>query len=162
MEEKFLKTPNSKRSSKLQNSRKTLKCLCRSSALAEFFGFFGGGADGADRGGAEFSFFEFVQAFDGCAARARDHVFERARMQAGVEDHFGAAKDGLGREFCGDIARQTRGDAAVAQGFDEKINVGGTAAAQAGDGVEQVFFELENSADGREKFLREIGVLRLR
>src|SRR5579859_1046178 len=40
------------------------------STLAEFFGFLGRGAHGAHECGADFAFFQFMQAFDGRTARA--------------------------------------------------------------------------------------------
>jgi hypothetical protein len=88
-------------------------------ALAEFAGLFAGGADGGDEGGAEAGAFEFVEAFDGGAARAGDLVFEGAGMEAGFEDHLRAAEHGLRGELGGDVAGEARGDTAVAEGFDD-------------------------------------------
>ena len=63
--------------------------------LPQLLRFLRRGADGAHHGGAQFAFFQFMQAFDGCAAGAGDLVLERAGMLAGFQNHFCAAQNGL-------------------------------------------------------------------
>src|SRR5438034_2275720 len=101
-----------------------------------------------------------MKPFDGRAARAGDHVFESAGMEAGVEDHFGAAQDSLRGEFGGYIAGKAGSNAPVAQALDEEINISRPAAAQSCDGVEERFLELKRKADGRKELLCERAVFR--
>ncbi len=128
------------------------------STLPQFARFLRRGADGADEDAAQPALFQFVQTLDRCAAGAGDHVFEGGRMLAGFEHHFGASKDGLRREFGRHVARQTGRHPAIAQSLNHQVNVRRTAAAQAGDGVQQRFFQLKNQADGGENFFRQGGV----
>src|SRR6185437_8420147 len=62
------------------------KSICRS-PLAQFFRLFRRGTNGVHEG--------FAQTLNGSPARARDHILERARMLAGLQNHFRAAEHGL-------------------------------------------------------------------
>ena len=85
------------------------------STLPQLPGFLRRRADRADERAAQFALLQFVEALDGCAARAGDHVFEHAGMQAGFQHHLRAAQHSLGRQPSCDLARQTGSDAAIAK-----------------------------------------------
>src|SRR6185437_325329 len=70
------------------------KSICRS-PLAQFFRLFRRGTNGVHEGCAQTAFLQFVQTLNGSPARARDHILERARMLAGLQNHFRAAEHGL-------------------------------------------------------------------
>lgn len=88
-----------------------------------------------------------MEAFDGGSSRAGDHILEGAWVEAGFEDHTGGAEEGLGGEAGGDIAGEAGGDGAIAEGFDDLVAVGGSATAEAGDGIEEGFGDLDGDAD---------------
>ena len=73
---------------------------------------------------------------------------------------FAAPKTVCAASFVANVARQTGRHAAVAQRFDELINISRTAAAQAGHGIEQRFLHLKRNADGGKQFLRQFAVRR--
>ena len=79
---------------------------------------------------------EFVQTIDGRAARACDHVLQRAGVLAGLKNHLRGAQQSLRCQLRGHIARQARRDAAIAECFDNLKNVSRSAAAQSGNRIE--------------------------
>ena len=127
-------------------------------ALAEFAAAFGGGGDGLDEGVAEAVGFELGEAGDGGAAGAGDFVAEGGGVFAGVEDHFGGTEDGLGGEAEGGGAGEAFEDAGVGEGFDDGVDVGGAAAGEAGDGVEEFFGDFIDGADAAEDGAGEVGI----
>ena len=72
-------------------------------------------------------------------------------MEAGLEDHFCGAGEGLGGEGEGLFFGEAFADPAVGEGFDDGVDVGWAAAAEAGDGVEEWFGDLGDGADGVEE-----------
>ena len=87
--------------------------------------------DGVYEGGAEAGAFEDVEGGDGGAAGGGDVVFELGGVLVGGKDHLGRPEDSLGGEEAGGVAGQALLDAAVGEGFDHQINVGGAGAGQA-------------------------------
>ena len=122
------------------------------STLPQFARFLRRGADGADEDAAQPALFQFVQTLDRRAAGAGDHVFEGGRMLAGFENHFGASKDGLRREWSPRRAANRPPPRHRSEPQSPGKNARRTAAAQAGDGVQQRFFQLKNQADGGKNF----------
>jgi hypothetical protein len=49
-------------------------------------------------------------------------------------------------------------DAGVGEGFDDGVNVGGAAAGEAGDGVEEFFGDFIDGADAAEDGASEVGI----
>ncbi len=79
-------------------------------------------------------------------------------MDAGFEYHSGGAEESLGCEAGGDVAGEAGCDGAVAEGFNDLVAVGWSAAAEAGDGIEEGFRDLHGDAYGGEERLDGFGV----
>src|ERR1043165_8813994 len=73
-------------------------------------------------------------------------------MHPCFQDHLGAAKYGLGGELGRDIARQSGSHSAIAQGFNCNVDISWATATQAGDCVQQGFFNLKREPTADSSF----------
>lgn len=126
--------------------------------LGEFAGALGGGADGFDTGRAEGAGFQRGESGDGGAAGTGDLIAEHGGMLTGLKDERGGSGDGLRGEFQGLFFAKSFGESAVGEGLDEGENIGGTAAAEAGDGVQEGLGDESDRSHGAEERLGGGGI----
>jgi hypothetical protein len=104
-----------------------------------------------------------LEAANGCfggAVGRGDLVAQFLGLDVGLLHHeFGGAEDRLDGEAVGVGAGQSGGFAGIAQGGGKFKHVGRAAAAQAGDGVEQVFGGRDEFAEGAEDRLDDLAVV---
>ena len=99
--------------------------------------------------------FERVEAGDGRAAGARDHVLEAAGVLARLEQELGRAVHGLRGEEQRRVAVEADLHAAVGERLDHEHDVRRAAAGEAGHGVEQRLVEHDDAADRLEERARD-------
>ena len=99
--------------------------------------------------------FERVEAGDGGAAGARDHVLEAAGVLARLEQELRRAEHRLRREEQRGVAVEADLHAAVGERLDHDHDVRGAAAREAGDRVEERLVEHDDAADRFEERARD-------
>src|SRR6266436_26123 len=117
-----------------------------------------GALDGLYQGATEPAVFERGDARDGRAAGRRDHVLERARVHARLEDQARGAEHGLRREQRGGGAVETHLDPAVGQRLDRHRDIGRSGAGEPRHGVEGALVEHHHPAHGAEQLLRGLEI----
>src|SRR5258708_40236337 len=88
-------------------------------------------------------------------------MLEQGGVVSGFEHNLGGTHGGLRGEQRGNVARQSNLHSGLGQGFENDVDVGGTAGGESGDGVHVLFIHHDGPSDNVEHGGGQIHVLRI-